>query len=192
MTLARPERFDYAYLGDVSTLIRHPHDDKIWLGAAGALDALPAEIDAVVSLCRVGSRQVPARIRHHLQVRLIDKDDPAENPDLDVELLDTVNAIAALRAEGHTVLLHCAQAQSRTPSVAALYASLHRGVPIAQALAEIVSALPAAAPKRFLREAIVRLSATSGRACRDPDTGFDKPQPQTDAAPHLTIEETTA
>lgn len=26
MTLTRPERFDYDYLGDVSTLIRHPHD----------------------------------------------------------------------------------------------------------------------------------------------------------------------
>ena len=180
MTLTRPERFDYAYLGDVSTLIRHPHDDNIWLGAAGALDALPAEADAVVSLCRVGSRQVPARIRHHLQVRLIDKDDPAENPDLDVVLINTVNAIAALRAEGHTVLLHCAQAQSRTPSVAALYAALHRGVPIGRALAEVVAVLPVAAPKRFLREAIVRLSPTDTEAF-----------PQTDAPPHLTNEEPT-
>ena len=98
MNLTRPERFDYAYLGDVSTLIRHPHDDNIWLGAAGALDALPAEADAVVSLCRVGSRQVPARIRHHRQVRLIDRDDPAENPDLDIVLVHTVNP-AAERAQ---------------------------------------------------------------------------------------------
>ncbi|TFD32123.1 hypothetical protein E3T34_09215 [Cryobacterium sp. TMT1-62] len=180
MTLTRPARFDYAYLGDVSTLIRHPHDAGVWLGAAGALDALPAEIDAVVSLCRVGRRQVPARIRHHLQVRLIDRDDPAENPDLDVVLSATVDAIAALRAEGHTVLLHCAQAQSRTPSVAALYASLHRGVPIEQALAEVVAALPVAAPKRFLREAIVRLSPAHEAASA-----------QTDAAPHLTNKETT-
>ena len=154
---------NYTYLGDVSTLIRHPHDDNIWLGAAGALDTLPDEIDAVVSLCRVGPVQVPARIRHHLEVRLIDKDDPAENPNLDFVLLDTVNAIAALRAEGHTVLVHCAQAQSRTPSVGALYAALHRGVPIKRALAEVVAALPAAKPRRFLREAIVRLSETAER-----------------------------
>ncbi|MBG6058975.1 hypothetical protein RCH16_003595 [Cryobacterium sp. MP_M5] len=193
MTLTRPDRFDYAYLGDVSTLVRHPHDHGIWLGAAGALDAPPDEVDAVVSLCRVGTRQVPARIRHHLQVRLIDKDDPAENPNLDVVLVDTVNAIAALRAEGHTVLLHCAQAQSRTPSVAALYAALHRGVPIRRALAEVLSALPAAAPRRFLREALVRLSPTGGRACRDPGTGFDKTNHRR-MPPHLTTtnEETPA
>ena len=154
------DHVDYAYLGDVSTLIRHPHDDGIWLGAAGALDTLPAEIDAVVSLCRVGTAQVPARIRHHLEVRLIDNNDPAKNPNLDFVLSDTVAAIDALRAEGHTVLLHCAQAQSRTPSVAALYSALHRGIPIEQALAEVMAALPAAAPQRFLREAIVRLSVT--------------------------------
>ena len=152
---------DYTYLGEISTLIRHPHDDNIWLGAAGALDTLPPEIDAVVSLCRVGPEQVPARIRHHVEVRLIDNNDPAKNPNLDFVLLDTVNAIAALREEGHTVLLHCAQAQSRTPSVAALYSALHRGIPIEQALTEVMAALPAAAPQRFLREAIVRLSVTA-------------------------------
>ena len=161
---AEAKRNDYAYLGDVSTFVKHPHDDGIWLGAAGALDSLPDEIDAVVSLCRVGTAQVPARIRHHLDVRLIDKDELAENPNLDFVLLDTVNAIAALRAEGRTVLLHCAQAQSRTPSVAALYAALYRGVPIGRALAEVKAALPAAEPRRFLREAVVRLSETAERA----------------------------
>ncbi|TFC33159.1 ADP-ribosylglycohydrolase family protein [Cryobacterium sp. MDB1-18-2] len=161
---AAAQRHDYAYLGDVSTLVRHPHDDHIWLGAAGALDTLPDDIDAVVSLCRVGTEQVPARIRHRLEVRLIDKDDPAQNPNLDVVLLDTVNALAALRAEGHTVLLHCAQAESRTPSVAALYAARHRAVPIKRAIADVIAVLPAAAPKRFLREAITRLSATDHAA----------------------------
>lgn len=34
-----------------------------------------------------------------MQVRLIDRNDPAEYPDLDVVLVDAVNAIAALRAE---------------------------------------------------------------------------------------------
>ena len=158
-----PTRFDYGYLGDVSTLVRHPHDDGIWLGAAGALDALPAEIDAVVSLCRVGTAQVPARIRHHVEVRLIDKNDPAENPNLDFVLLDAVNAIAALRAEGRTVLLHCAQAQSRTPSVAALYSAVYKGVPIERALAEVVAVLPAADPRPFLHDAILRLGAAAQR-----------------------------
>lgn len=161
---APAERVDYAHLGDVSTLVKHPHDDGIWLGAAGALDTLPDEIDAVVSLCRVGTAQVPARIRHHLEVRLIDKNDPAQNPNLDFVLTDTVAVIAALRAEGRTVLLHCAQAQSRTPSVGALYSALHRGIPIERALAEVMAALPDPSPQRFLREAIVRLSPTTEEA----------------------------
>jgi ADP-ribosyl-[dinitrogen reductase] hydrolase len=154
---AGDDRVDYTYLGDVSTLVRHPHDAGVWLGAAGALDALPDEVDAVVSLCRVGSTQVPEHIRHRVEVRLIDNDDPAKNPNLDFVLTDTVAVIAALRAEGHTVLLHCAQAQSRTPSVAALYAALHLDVPIEQALAEVCAVLPLAHPKRFLRAAVTRL-----------------------------------
>ena len=39
------DRIDYSGLGDVSTLVRHPHDSGVWLGAAGALDALPEEVD---------------------------------------------------------------------------------------------------------------------------------------------------
>ncbi|MDJ0376432.1 ADP-ribosylglycohydrolase family protein [Cryobacterium sp. PH31-L1] len=157
---AQKERFDYSYLGDVSTLLQHPHDEGVWIGAAGALEALPPEVDAVVSLCRVGTKQVPPHIRHHVEVRLIDKDDPAENPNLDFVLVDTVDAIAALRAEGHTVLVHCAQAQSRTPSVAALYAALHRGVAIDWALRQVLEVLPRTTPKRFLRDAITRLATT--------------------------------
>lgn len=148
---------DYTYLGDVSTLVRHPHDSGVWLGAAGALDALPKEIDAVVSLCRVGSAQVPEHIQHRVEVRLIDDCDPAKNLNLDFVLTDTVAVVAALRAEGHTVLLHCAQAQSRTPSVAALYAALHRNVPVERALAEVCAVLQVAHPKRFLRAAVIRL-----------------------------------
>lgn len=151
------ENVDYSELGDVSTLVRHPHDAGVWLGAAGALEALPEEVDAVVSLCRVRSAQVPERIRDRVEVRLIDSDDPAKNPNLDFVLTDTVAVIAALRAEGRTVLVHCAQAQSRTPSVAALYAALHRGVPVERALAEVCAVLPVANPKRFLRAAVTRL-----------------------------------
>jgi ADP-ribosylglycohydrolase len=48
----RPDRFDYSYVGygDLGALVQHPHDDQIWLGAVGALAALPAGVDAVVSL----------------------------------------------------------------------------------------------------------------------------------------------
>jgi protein-tyrosine phosphatase len=155
--------FDYDYLGTPPALVQHPHDAGVWLGAANALDSLPAEIDAVVSLCRVGTDQVPGRIRHHVEVRLID-DYPEKNLNLDFVLLDTVRALAALRAEGRTVLLHCAFAKSRPPTVAALYSALYQGVPIRQAIDAVKVALPAAGPAQFLRDAITRLAETNEKA----------------------------
>ncbi len=122
--------------------MRHPHDDGVWLGAVGALDALPDEVDAVISLCRVGSAQVPARILDHIEVWMLEDEDPENNPNLDFVLVDTVDEIAALRAEGHVVLVHCVQGQCCTATIAALYASRHRGVPMPRAMADIELALP--------------------------------------------------
>jgi ADP-ribosyl-[dinitrogen reductase] hydrolase len=140
------KRLDYAARGDLSTLVRHPHDDGVWLGAIGALDGLPVGVDAVVSLCRVGVDQVPARILEHIEVWMLEDESPESNPNLDFVLVDTVDEIAALRAEGHTVLVHCVQGQCCTATVAALYASRHRRIPMGQAMAEIELALPGSHP----------------------------------------------
>ncbi len=158
------ERIDYAGYGDISTLVQHPHDDGVWLGAVGALDHLPPEVDAVVSLCRIGSKQVPARIRERLEIRLIDRVEPEENPNLTFVLADAADAVATLRAEGHTVLLHCVQAQSRTPTVAALYAARHLDIPIERALAEVSAALPHARPNRAFRAALRSPELTNSRS----------------------------
>ncbi|MCY7288449.1 MAG: ADP-ribosylglycohydrolase family protein, partial [Cryobacterium sp.] len=72
---------------------------------------------------------------------------------------DAADAVAAFRAEGKTVLLHCVQAQSRTPSVGALYAARHLGIPVEDALREVVAALPDARPKEFLVAAVRRVAA---------------------------------
>jgi ADP-ribosylglycohydrolase/predicted protein tyrosine phosphatase len=153
------ERLPYATSGDISSLVRHPHDDGVWLGAVGALDVLPAEIDAVVSLCPVGRAQVPERIRaeNRVAVWLIDEVDPRANPNLAFVLEDTVDAIAALRAEGRTVLVHCVRAISRTPTIGALYAARHRGVPMERALREVTDALPHANPNATFIEALEAL-----------------------------------
>lgn len=37
-----------------------PHDERLWLGDIGALRSLPADVDAVVSLCRVADDDAPA------------------------------------------------------------------------------------------------------------------------------------
>lgn len=71
-----------------------------------------------------------------------------ESPHLEFVLKEAADAVAALRAEGETVLLHCVQAQSRTPTVAALYSMRHLGVDRERAVREVCVALPHAHPNR--------------------------------------------
>lgn len=148
------EQVDYSSYGDVSTLVRHPHDRKVWLGAAGALAALPEEVDAVVSLCRVGIRQVPDSIRDHIEVWLVDDPNPEKNPNLEFVLYDTVDAIARLRAQGRTVFVHGATARGRTPTVAALYSARHLGLPMDEVLLDLQRVLPLANPNEAFMDAL--------------------------------------
>jgi ADP-ribosyl-[dinitrogen reductase] hydrolase len=152
-------RLNYSSFAPRDILVAHPHDDGVLLGAIGSLDAVLAgsTVDAVVSLCRIGPAQ--RRGADHVEIWLVDNPDPAKNPNLDAVLNDAADAVAAFRAQGKTVLLHCVQAQSRTPSVAALYAALHREVPIEQAVADVVGVLPDAVPQQFLLDAVRRISA---------------------------------
>ena len=153
-------QLDYSAYKDSGVLARHPHDEGVWLGGVDALRKLPGGVDAVVSLCRLGVAQVPApgvAAGDHIEVWLVDDPEQDENPNLDFVLTDAAAAIAALRAEGRTVLLHCVQAQSRTPAVAALYGARLTGRTPSDALADIVEALPRANPHSGLRAALQRL-----------------------------------
>lgn len=132
------DRVDYSSYAGEPVLVRHPLDDGVWLGDVQALDDLPADVTAVVSLCRVGRAQVPAGVES-VRFRLIDSSDPAENPNLAFVLEDAAQTVAALRDEGHVVLVHCVAAQSRTPAVAAAYALLlGRGAEGARAAVDAV------------------------------------------------------
>ena len=151
---------DYSKYKDSAVLARHPHDEGVWLGGVDALKPLPDGVDAVVSLCRLGEAQVPApgvAAGDHIEGWLIDEPEPDKNPNLDFVLTDAAEAVAALRAEGRAVLLHCVQAQSRTPAVATLYGAGLTGRTPTEALADIVEALPKANPHDGLRTALKRL-----------------------------------
>lgn len=148
------ERMDYRGWGGEDTYVAHPLVDGVWIGGALTLDRL-TDIDAVVSLCRVGSGQVHAGIAHYF-VRLIDTE-AEDNPNVEFVIDDAARTVLRLRDEGKRVYLHCVASQSRTPTVATRVAVL-AGVPLDEALAGVVAALPSAHPKDFLRKALVRLS----------------------------------
>lgn len=153
-------KVDYKEYKGTGALAQHPLDEHVWLGGVDALAKLSNGMNAVVSLCRLGSTQVPAPgvdPRDHIEVWLIDESEPDKNPNLDFVLTDAAAAIEVLRAEGRTVLLHCVQAQSRTPAVAALYGARLTGHTPTDALADIVEVLPKANPNSGFRAALKRL-----------------------------------
>lgn len=155
-------KMDYAGYGDIDQIARHPRDPGVILAGIGHLDPLPEGVDAVVSLCRLGHDQVPAAgiaPQDHVEVWLVDSSDPQDNPNLDFVLSDTANVVERLRDEGRTVLLHCVQAQSRTPTVAAMYSMRRNAVDSETAFAAVQGALPDANPNPGLRGALSRTLA---------------------------------
>lgn len=119
----------------------HPLDDQVLLGTENTTSH---EATAIVSLFRRGRLDVPAdgiAAEDHVEVRLIDSDDPNANPNLDFVLADTASLIEELRAEGHRVLVHCVAAQQRTPSAAAAYA-VRRGASPDEARRLVAESLP--------------------------------------------------
>ncbi|HEX7323254.1 MAG TPA: ADP-ribosylglycohydrolase family protein [Mycobacterium sp.] len=136
------------------TIVPHPHDDGLFIGGVNAVPKLPENIGAIVSMCRVPDDYLPAGVEQ-LDVRLIDRE--GQNPHLDFVLLDTARAVEVLRAEGRTVFLHCVQAHSRTPTLAALYGARRRGIGIEAALRDVSAVLSGAHPIGDFRAALRRL-----------------------------------
>jgi ADP-ribosyl-[dinitrogen reductase] hydrolase len=149
------KHFDYDGWSGRFELARHPIDKGLWLGGFGSLDKLPDEITAVVSLCRVGTEDVPERIEKRLEVYLLDKPGEAQNLNLGFVFADVADAIKELRDQGHVVYLHCVQSQSRTPSVAAAYAVRHLGQTVEEALRSIRDVLPLGQPIQYFVDTLM-------------------------------------
>ncbi|GAB3488081.1 ADP-ribosylglycohydrolase family protein [Flexivirga lutea] len=105
-----------------------PADDGVILGTEADLPrASELGCDAVVSLSRIGSdNRRPTHVATHLEQWLIDSEEPSANANLVWALHDAADAVSDLRRDGHTVLLHCARAEHRTPAVALLYVVKHQ------------------------------------------------------------------
>ncbi|GAA1645249.1 ADP-ribosylglycohydrolase family protein [Brevibacterium sanguinis] len=154
------DHVDYSSWGQTDTCVQHPHDRGVYLGGIDALDEIPDDVNAVVSLCRIGRKDVPDSIprEDRVAVWLVDSDDPADNQHLDYVLAEAADMVARMRVEGKTVLVHCVQAHSRTPTVAALYSARHLGVDAETALRDITAVLPDAHPNPAFRSAVRRIA----------------------------------
>ena len=150
----RAERQDYSRWGRTDALVQHPHDAGVWLGGVGSLGRV-AElgIDAVVSLCRLGTSDVPdVAPDDHATFWILDSPFETDNAHAAFVLRDAAAAVERFRAEGKSVLLHCVRAESRTPTMAALYGSQAAGITPLEALKDLRRVLPGANPNPlFLR-----------------------------------------
>ncbi|MEO7751946.1 MAG: ADP-ribosylglycohydrolase family protein [Terracoccus sp.] len=123
----------------------HPIDPDIVLGTITDLGRVrELEVQAVVSLCSLGLRDIPAEgmtARDHIEFWINEDDEEESNPHLDFILDDASSALRQFRAEGKRVLLHCRSGSERTPAVALRYA-VDLGVAPELAERSIRSALP--------------------------------------------------
>ncbi|MCA1781534.1 MAG: hypothetical protein ABR500_09480 [Dermatophilaceae bacterium] len=104
----------------------HPDDPGLLIGTLADLDrAEELDVEAVMSLCRIGKDQVaPGRVPsdRHAHLWLIDSEDADDNPNLYAVLTGAALLARRWRAEGRRVLVHCVAAERRAPSVALVYA----------------------------------------------------------------------
>jgi ADP-ribosyl-[dinitrogen reductase] hydrolase len=126
----------------------------VWLGGvASVVRVAELGIDAVVSLCRLGVDDVPSvDAADHATFWVVDSFDAGDNAHPDFVLREAAAAVEHYRAEGKTVLLHCVRAESRTPTVAALYGAKVAGVTPLRALEDVRRVLPAASPNPLFME----------------------------------------
>ncbi len=139
-----PARFrPLADSGD--SIAAHPVDGGVLLGGVRGLAQIPDTVDAVVSLCRLGTAEELAGVEvaphNHVRVWLRDSEDAQDNPNLGFVARDAVEMVARLRASGYTVYLHCADGVRRAPFIAALYTAHISDTPAAAAFEQFALAL---------------------------------------------------
>ncbi|NQD88004.1 ADP-ribosylglycohydrolase family protein [Paenarthrobacter sp. CM16] len=156
---------DYSMWTRTDVLVQHPHDDGVWLGGAGSLGRIEAlGIDAVASLCRLGSSDLPTvAVSDHASFWVVDSPDPSDNADAAFVLAEAAAAVEQFRSEGKTVLLHYVRAESRTPTVAALYSAASLGIDAETALDDVLNVLPNASPNPMFLDIVRSGRCASGR-----------------------------
>jgi hypothetical protein len=159
---ARPDAHGWPGIGSMLPHYRQRFRDEprrvtlagVQFGNVHALaDAVADGADTVISLCRMGTRDVTAPVQHHV-LGLLDST-PDENPNLVFLLDDLVHGIAELVDAGHHVFVHCVQALNRTPAVAAAWLRHREGMGPDDALGRAAAGLHQ--PKTFLADAVAHI-----------------------------------
>lgn len=109
----------------------------------GIADAVTEGCDAVVSLCRIGTDDVPSTVET-AEFWLIDSAIPTDNPNLPLTIADAADTVALLVSEGNRVYLHCHGGRSRTAVVAAAHLIRHHDVSVEDAKTVVDDVLPEA------------------------------------------------
>lgn len=122
-----------------------------------------AEFDAVVSLSRIGYQESPLPAAQHARVWVMDSEDPDQNLNLHYLFHQVSDLLAEWLQQGKRVLLHCVQAQNRTPSFATAYLLRHHGLDYPTATAAIRQGLPTASPSGYLDQVVRDLAAGANR-----------------------------
>lgn len=144
--------------------LAHPVDSGVLLGTVRW--SVDPPVDAVVSLCRLGRGEVPAKgvsPDDHVEVWLVDSSHGQDNPNLAFVIDDAAKAVEELRREGKRVLLHCVRAENRTPIVAARYSMVCGTNDPEQALEDVCRALRRVGLNPTLRDAYFALSGRRDR-----------------------------
>ncbi|MGI8753608.1 MAG: ADP-ribosylglycohydrolase family protein [Acidimicrobiales bacterium] len=138
-------------------------DPGVQIGNVAALPSLAAEPpDVVVSLCRIGTSDLPPGTEG-CQLMLIDQPGDEHNPNLDFMLHDIAGQIVAWRPAGKTVFVHCVMSESRTPTVAAAYLAERLGIGGTEALERIRATLPLAHPNAGFVDSLERIWPEAAR-----------------------------
>ncbi len=137
--------------------VPHPLDPEVLLGNLDYLRTHPQSVDAAVSLCRTHPRDAPHLVGSDW-VRVWLHDTPGKNSNLHLTLDEAAAAVASLRAEGKRVLLHCWAGASRTPAVAARYATASLGAPPLPTMTTLIHAVGGHLDNPTLAQAVAELS----------------------------------
>jgi ADP-ribosyl-[dinitrogen reductase] hydrolase len=136
--------------------------DDAWFGNAADVEgAIDDGATVVVSLCRMGTHDVPPTIEQHT-IGLIDSNSE-DNPNLVFVLRDTAATIDDLVQAGERVFVHCVSAENRTPAIAAAYL-MTRGASLDSALRQVGDAFDGGPRQRFIRDGLEHLEANRGPA----------------------------